>query len=146
MKTDSPALVVQALLTRICQIAYYEQLAMLNSPVPAATAFSLTAPIPLQWTGFGIGMVLVGIHSVIMVVIVVWFVRATRASLIGGYWQAVAQVVSDGTRMVLNEADRMDDGAVREWMRQGNVVESLEARRLLRSASYSRLVNWPLLN
>lgn len=114
MTTDSPALAVQALLTRICQIAYYEQLAMLNSPVPAATAFSLTASIPLQWTGLVIGMVLIGIHSVIMVVIVVRFVRATRVSLIGGYWQAVAQVVLDGTRAVLDEADRMDDGAVRK--------------------------------
>ncbi|OGE54767.1 hypothetical protein PENARI_c005G10456 [Penicillium arizonense] len=112
MTTASPALALQATLTRIYQMTYYEQLVRLSSPVAAETAFSLTATIPVRWTGFMLGLVLIGVHSVIMVVVIVLFVRSTEISFIGSYWQTVAQVVSKETRPILKQADRMDDGAV----------------------------------
>ncbi|RAL01596.1 uncharacterized protein BO80DRAFT_434175 [Aspergillus ibericus CBS 121593] len=130
--TASPALAVQALLTRIYQMAYYDQLVQLNSPVAAVTMFSLTAAIPVQWTGFVLGTVLIVIHSITVVVVLVRFVRSAEISFIGSYWQTVAQVVSKETRPILEEADRMDDGAVKGWAKREEVVESLGVRRVLR--------------
>ncbi|KAJ5502673.1 hypothetical protein N7463_005547 [Penicillium fimorum] len=123
--TASPALALQALLTRICQMAYYEQLVMLKKPVTAVTAFSLTVTIPVKWRGFMVGMMLIVVHSVIMVVVVVLFVRSTGISFIGSYWQAVAQIISKETQPILKEADHMNDGAIRKWVKSGKVVESL---------------------
>jgi hypothetical protein len=128
--TASPAFALQALLTRITQMAYYDQLVRLHSPVAATTAFSQIASIPVQWTGFAMGMMLIGIHSIIVLVVIVWFVRSTRISFIGSYWQAVAQVVSKGTQPILDVADRMDDVAVSKWtVREGVVVGSKTSRR-----------------
>lgn len=137
--TASPALALQALLTRICQMAYYEQLVKLTSPIPAVTAFSLTATIPVRWTGFILGMVLILVHSVIVVVVVVLFMRSTEISIIGSYWQTVAQVVSKDTVPILEEADRMDDKAVKEWAKQKKVVESLDDRWVVREGADGRV-------
>ncbi|UKZ76144.1 hypothetical protein TrVFT333_003840 [Trichoderma virens FT-333] len=136
--TASPALAVQALLTRICQMAYYEKLVQLSSPAAAMTAFSLTATIPVQWTGFALGTMLIVIHLAIMIVVFVQFVRLTEMSFIGSYWQTVAQVVSNETRPILDEADRMDDGAVRGWAKR-EVGRALGGRWVLRR-SFNRRV------
>ncbi|KAG2003882.1 hypothetical protein GB937_009375 [Aspergillus fischeri] len=137
--TASPALALQALLTRVCQMAYYEQLIKLKSPVTVVTAFSLTATVPVQWTGFVLGVVLIVVHSVIVVVIIFLFVRSTEISFIGSYWQTVAQVVSKDTQPILEEADRMDDGAVKEWAKGGKVVESSVNRFALRESAGGRV-------
>jgi hypothetical protein len=76
----------------------------------------------VQWTGFILGLVLVVVHSVIVVVMVVLFVRSTEISFNESYWQTVAQVVSKETQPILEELDRMDDGAVsgrRGWNHWG---------------------------
>ncbi|KAL6872848.1 hypothetical protein J3F83DRAFT_587834 [Trichoderma novae-zelandiae] len=119
--TASPALAVQALLTRICQMAYYDQLAMLNSPAAAMAAFSLTATIPVQWTGFILGTALIVTHLLIMMVVIVQFVRLTEISHLGSYWQTVAQVVSSETRPILDKAKWMNDDDIREWVKQEEV-------------------------
>ncbi|KAJ5977006.1 hypothetical protein N7501_000348 [Penicillium viridicatum] len=137
--TASPALALQALLARLCQMAYYEQLVKLATPVTAVTAFSLTTTIPVRWTGFILGMAFILVHSVIMVVIAVLFVRSTAISLIGSYWQTVAQVVSKETVPILEEADRMDDGAVEEWVKREKAVESPEDRWVLQGNADGRV-------
>ncbi|OKL60067.1 hypothetical protein UA08_04467 [Talaromyces atroroseus] len=142
--TASPALAVQALLTRIYQMAYYKKLAQLNSPVAAVTAFSSTATIPAQWTGFVLGLMLIVIHSTIVVVVIGWFVRLTEISFIGSYWQTVAHVVSEETRPILEEAGRTDDRAVRVWAKREAVVESLRCRWILRRSFSGRVTLGPV--
>lgn len=137
--TASPALALQALLARICQMAYYEQLVKLTTPATAVTTFSFTATIPVRWTGFVLGIILVLVHSVIVVVIAVLFVRSTEVSFIGSYWQTVAQVVSKETGPILEEADRMDDGAVEEWAKREKVVELSEDRWALQANADGRV-------
>jgi hypothetical protein len=75
------------------------------------------------------GMLLIGIHSVIVVAVVAWFARSTRISIIGSYWQTVAQVVSKDTQPILDVADQMDDAAVRKWAIREGVVDSNALRR-----------------
>jgi hypothetical protein len=129
--TSSPALALQALLTRICQMAYYDQLVKLDRPVVATTAFSLTATVPVQWTFFVLGVALIVIHSIIVMVVVVVFVISTEISFIGSYWQTVSQVVSKETQSILEVADQMDDDDVRKWAKREK-VELLSSRLALR--------------
>ncbi|CRL26948.1 unnamed protein product [Penicillium camemberti] len=137
--TASPALALQALLARLYQMAYYERLVKITTPATAVTTFSLTATIPVRWTGFVLGIVLVLVHSVIVVVIAVLFVRSTEVSFIGSYWQTMAQVVSKETEPILGEADRMDDEAVKEWAEREKAVESSEDRWVLRGNADGRV-------
>ena len=62
--------------------------------------------------------------------------RSTEISFIGSYWQTVAQVVSKETQAILDELDRMDDGAVREWAKG---VGSLGGRWALREGAGRRI-------
>lgn len=113
--TQSPALAVQALLGRIFQMAYYEYLVKLNTKVEATTSFSTTALIPQQWTGLAVVISLVAIHLVMMVTITILFLRSTRSSMLGNFWQAVSQVFSKDTEDVVQQADRMTDRNVLDW-------------------------------
>lgn len=115
-QTQSPAVALQALLTRICQMIYYNQLVRLEESGHANVTFSHTAMIPTRWTGFGVGMGLLLTHWVAVVIVATLFARYTRHSLLGNHWQAVSQVYSKETVEVLEEADRMDDREVERWV------------------------------
>jgi hypothetical protein len=123
--TGSPALATQALLARVCQMAYYEQLVKLEAIAIASTSFSSTGFIPTQWTGFAIAAVLLAAHFGIVAIATVLFLKYTRSSFIGNYWQAVSQVVSKDTMPILEKADRMKDEEVKRWVKS----ESLHLRR-----------------
>lgn len=116
-QTQSPAVALQALLTRICQMIYYETLLPLNETDRAENAFSHAAVIPTQWTGFGVGMGLLLSHWVVAAIVVGLFARYTRHSLLGNHWQAVAQVYSKDTMAVLGKADQMNDEEVKRWVK-----------------------------
>ncbi|BCS21740.1 uncharacterized protein APUU_22172S [Aspergillus puulaauensis] len=113
--TDSPALASQGLLTRAAQMAYYKDLVRDNTTESARTAFSTIASIPMQWTGFIVAVSLVAAHVTILLIILVIFIFSTHHSLLGHYWQAIAQVVSEDTIRVLEQADAMKDDEVAQW-------------------------------
>ncbi|EAW17171.1 uncharacterized protein NFIA_005330 [Aspergillus fischeri NRRL 181] len=116
-QTQSPAVALQALLTRICQMVYYETLLRLEQSGSAKTAFRRAALLPTHWTGFGVGMGLLLSHWVVVVIVAGLFARYTRHSSLGNHWQAVSQVYSKETVAVLEEADRMDDREVKHWVK-----------------------------
>ncbi|KAB8204859.1 hypothetical protein BDV34DRAFT_235611 [Aspergillus parasiticus] len=112
--TNSPALALQALITRGTQAAYYENL-MREDPITSAlTAFSSTTLIPARWDGFVAGVSIIVAHFIILALITVLFVIYTRNSMIGNSWQAVAQVVSEDMLPVLDQACMEKDGEVKK--------------------------------
>ncbi|KAJ5259769.1 hypothetical protein N7524_008831 [Penicillium chrysogenum] len=114
--TNSPALALQALITRGTQAAYYEHLMREDPTASALTAFSSTALIPVRWGGFVAGVSIIVAHFIILAVITVLFVIYTRNSMIGNSWQAVAQVVSEDILPVLDQACKEDDEKVeKRW-------------------------------
>jgi hypothetical protein len=115
-QTHSPAMALQALLTRICQMAYYDSLLLIDESKAAEVSFSDAAMFPTQWTGFGVGMGLLLVHWVVVAIVVGLFARYTRHSLLGNHWQAVSQVYSEDTAAILEKADRMKDRDVKRWL------------------------------
>ncbi|RAH65683.1 uncharacterized protein BO66DRAFT_395219 [Aspergillus aculeatinus CBS 121060] len=128
--TDSPALAIQALLTRIYQMCYYDQFAKFQATAASTTAFSTVESLPAQWTGFILGTVLVATHLVIVTIIIIQFIKQTDHSIIGNYWQTVSQVVSEETRPILEQADRMDDQEVKRWVKRN--LQHFKSHRILR--------------
>ncbi|OQE33078.1 hypothetical protein PENFLA_c001G10370 [Penicillium flavigenum] len=114
--TQSPALALQALITRGTQAAYYEHLMREDPTASALTAFSSTALIPVRWDGFVAGVSIIVVHFIILAVITVLFVIYTMNSMIGNSWQAVAQVVSEDMLPVLDQALPFDIGRMGAWL------------------------------
>ncbi|KAH8689901.1 hypothetical protein BGW36DRAFT_266682, partial [Talaromyces proteolyticus] len=112
--TNSPALALQALITRGTQTAYYEHLMREDPTASALTSFSSTALIPVRWDGFVIGVSIIVAHSIILAFITVLFVINTRNSMIGNSWQSVAQVVSEDVLPLLDQACKEKDGEVKK--------------------------------
>ncbi|KAM3450610.1 hypothetical protein MY3296_005981 [Beauveria thailandica] len=118
LDTNSPALALQALITRGTQAAYYEDLMREEPTALAATTFSSIALIPVRWDGFVAGVSIIAAHSVILALIVMLFMIHTRVSLVGNCWQAVAHVVSEDMLLSLDQACKEKDVEVRErWGR-----------------------------
>ncbi|RAK98758.1 uncharacterized protein BO80DRAFT_427109 [Aspergillus ibericus CBS 121593] len=139
--TASPALAMQVLLTRISQMAYYEQLVKLDAKAAASTAFFFASLIPVQWTGFSVGTALVAIHFIIVSIIAVQFLKFTEASVIGSFWQTVSQLASNENRPILEQADRMNDSEVKRWAKHQMV--DLKSRHVLRCREDGRIVLSP---
>lgn len=107
---------LQALLTRICQMIYYDQLLRFDESGHANITLSHAAVIPTHCTNFGVGIGLLLSHWVVVVIVAALFARHTRHSLLGNHWQAISQVYSKETADALVEADRMDDREVKRWL------------------------------
>lgn len=135
--TASPALAFQVLLTRIYQMAYYEELEKFKGTAVVSTAYSLTSSIPSQWTGLMIGTGLIAVHIVIVTVIAVQFLKHADNSIIGSYWQTISQIVSNETHPIFEQADRMNDEEVKRWAKRQ--FRNLKVRRSLRHQHNGRI-------
>ncbi|KAF4505952.1 hypothetical protein G6O67_007847 [Ophiocordyceps sinensis] len=113
--TDSPALALQAVLAMVCQTTYYDRLVIEENSASASTSFSSTTLIPMRWTGFMAATAIVATHLVVVVIVTVLFFHFTSSSLLGNCWQAVAQVVTEDTLPILEQADAMKDKEVERW-------------------------------
>ncbi|KAM6540339.1 hypothetical protein FALCPG4_002057 [Fusarium falciforme] len=108
-----PARAIQALLTRLYQMTYYDWLPDYNAEHPVTTVHSAQRLIPMRWTGLVIVLIPVGYHLILVFATVALFMIKTRASALGNAWQAVAQIAR--TTNALESADRMLDKEVDKW-------------------------------
>lgn len=118
-KTNSPALALQAMLARITQMMYYDKISQLNDQRPAVTSFATSIFLPVRWTGFIGAVVIVATHLAIVIAVTILFLKVTTHSLIGGYWQAISQVVTEDTIPILEHTDAMEDKQIKTWSKEG---------------------------
>ncbi|RMJ18958.1 hypothetical protein CDV36_001350 [Fusarium kuroshium] len=116
-ETQEPALAVQALMTRLYQMAYYDWLQSYDIEYAVGTIHAINALIPARWNGLGIVLGLVCLHLVLLLVTILLFATRTKSSMLGNAWQAVSQMVSPQTREIVESADRMRDEEVNQWIR-----------------------------
>ena len=119
--TGNPALAFQAFFTILTQMTYYDLLPQFDIASNATYSTSERVEVPNQWVGFGVVMVLLVVHAILIITAVVLFLSKTDHSLLGNAWQAVAQVSSSDTMDTVHQASNMTD---------------LEVKRLLRMNSY----------
>ena len=110
--TENPALALQALLTVLCQMLYYEALPKIIPGRAASTAFSSVVLVPARWSGFIGTAVILATHLAIVLIVTTAFLTYTSTSMLGNFWQGVSQVVTEETLPILKQADRMKDKEV----------------------------------
>lgn len=113
--TANPALALQALITTITSMNYYDCAYAFTNTAPATMYSTTEALAPVRWTGFLGVVAIISVHFCLMAVFLFHFSRNTEHSMIGRPWQAVAQVVSEDTAGAVEASTVLTDKEVRAW-------------------------------
>ncbi|KAF2818919.1 hypothetical protein CC86DRAFT_152529 [Ophiobolus disseminans] len=135
--TQNPALAMQALLTVLFSVRYYETFYAFALSAPGTFTYSVLASAPVRWTGFTIVVVILGVHLMLQVVVIAIFLVCTEHSDIGDSWKAIAQVVSENTLPAVTKAANLPEKYTKEWMDR-TYHESKVRFRLVRSEYHDR--------
>ena len=111
-ETGSPARALQSWLNVMTRQKFYDSLGRFVFAGEAQYAQSVRVFAPQRWGGFFGVVAVLGCHLLAMACVTVWFLRATRHTMLGNSWQAVSQVVSDATLPLLQRAGYMKDSEV----------------------------------
>jgi hypothetical protein len=135
--TQNPAVALQAALTVLFSVRYYESFYAFAEAAPGTFTYSVLSTAPIRWTGFIIVAVTIAIHLVLQVVGFTLFLTSTKYSDIGNCWKAIAQVVSEDTLPCITEAADATEGHAKEWMGRRYGEKNIRFR-LVKSASDGR--------
>jgi hypothetical protein len=121
--TRNPALSLQALFTVLLQMAYYDFLYEYDLEAPVEYKYSDKLDIPHRWRALGAVSGLLLLHSSLLLIALQMFFTRTEMSLLGNAWQAVSQVVSTDTAVVLHHGATTTDREVKGSMKQNGVTD-----------------------
>ncbi|KAH7351441.1 hypothetical protein BKA66DRAFT_575536 [Pyrenochaeta sp. MPI-SDFR-AT-0127] len=135
--TRNPALAMQALLTILFSMRYYDTSFTFSWYHPATLSFSTTVLAPAKWVGFVTVVVIIVVHAILSVLSIAIFVSSTESSIIGNSWQAVAQVVSEDTMPMVEQSASFTEKETKLRLQELGGGEG-ERYRLIRSSSTGR--------
>lgn len=114
LSTGSLARAISSLITTLSSMAYYDQMPQFERTSRTTQVFFTTVLFPRSHTGFWTVMIVLAFHSLLVACIVVAFTRHSRHTLLGNYWQSIAQLLGAETRVLLSDGRGKTDGRVRE--------------------------------
>ncbi|KAF3935672.1 hypothetical protein ABW19_dt0206951 [Dactylella cylindrospora] len=120
--TRNPALALQALLTVLMGIVYYDFLRDFDTSANSTIIFSTDVSAPAGWRGITIVGTVLGIHLILFFLIFIAFLRKTDVSLLGNFWMGVSQIVSDDTMEMIRFAENKKDKEVEEWCKENETA------------------------
>ncbi|KAJ4316893.1 hypothetical protein N0V84_007617 [Fusarium piperis] len=112
-QTEDPARAVQAMMTRLYQMQYYDFLPDFDFKQATETIYSTERLIPSRWIGLLVVFFLVAVHLLLVSIATALFIFRTRGSALGNIWQAVSQMASPETRQILESTDSKRDDEVK---------------------------------
>ncbi|KAF4449599.1 hypothetical protein F53441_7166 [Fusarium austroafricanum] len=114
-KDADPAPAVNALMTRLYQMTYYDRMDHYSLEFPVTTVNTTNRLMPLRWTGLIIVLVLIATHLGLVFMTMTLFVLETKTSALGIAWHTLAQTV----RMtnVVETADMMLDKEIKKQIK-----------------------------
>jgi hypothetical protein len=92
---------------------YYEYMTTRTANNSASAAFSSTVFISIQWAGFTGAITIVLLHYLIIIIITWLFLSRTGLSILGDYWHAFSQVISEDTIPIFDRVSQMEDKEAR---------------------------------
>ncbi|KAF2133450.1 hypothetical protein P153DRAFT_381879 [Dothidotthia symphoricarpi CBS 119687] len=116
--TNNPALALQAFLTVITQMAYYDFFPQFEVTGRSTHTASSTVVVPMQWVGFIVIMVLLAIHFILILAATILFLTKTKHSLLGNAWQAFAQIASKDVDHTIQYAANTTDNEVQQFLKK----------------------------
>ncbi|KAK6858020.1 hypothetical protein PG995_005719 [Apiospora arundinis] len=100
-ETDNPASAIQTLFTMMFQMKYYGRSHAFGASGRANYDLGESVSIPVRWSGLYGTLTIVILHLVLVFLIAGLFSACTGVTLLGNYWQAVCQTVSEDTAPLL---------------------------------------------
>jgi hypothetical protein len=121
-KTGSPALALQALLTVLMQLSYYDVFPLYDVYYPATVGLAEDVLIPRRWNSFAGVIGILGLHFVLVSIAVILFITRTEMSLLGNAWQAVSQVMSTDTADAVHHGAMATDDEVKDTVKNSGIA------------------------
>jgi hypothetical protein len=110
--TGRAAVAVDAYLMMLARSWYYSLLPKFSVPGYITSSFSTEILLPVYWNGLTTVIVLVTINIITVWMTTMLYLRHTRHTMIGNFWQAVSQLTSKATVHVLEKGCNMKDDEV----------------------------------
>lgn len=111
--TGNPSLALQSLLTVWNQMEYFGNSWRWQKSM-ATYVMTNDLSIPATYRGLSMVIAMVTAHFLVLGTTLFLFLRRTDATMIGNAWQSVAQVVSDDTLPILDQAGDLRDKEVKK--------------------------------
>jgi hypothetical protein len=127
--TGNPALALQAYLTTLCAIAYYDRIPTFDKAAPSTRILLTQVTRPLGWAGYIIVLSVLVVHLLLVVIITLIFFRTGKLSRVGNAWAVVSQLLGPETEAWIRDVDTLDDKTVKKWLKargKHNVLVQLE--------------------
>ncbi|KAL7623414.1 hypothetical protein AAE478_007096 [Parahypoxylon ruwenzoriense] len=113
--TNRPALAIQTILTMMAMSLHYANLVTLDIPEEVSITTSVSATVPVRWTGLAIVVGIVAANILCIIAITVSFLLRTRFSKQGHFWHTVSQLISERTVDILQASpESRDEHAVKQ--------------------------------
>jgi hypothetical protein len=101
--TGDPSLALQAQLTSLLRMAYYDWVPLFDWNSTQITTSFVDRQLPASQTGLWIIIGFMAAHWILVLSILVWFCRSTKFTLLDNAWQVVAQMYSSETEQLLKD-------------------------------------------
>ncbi|KAF5705173.1 hypothetical protein FMUND_12196 [Fusarium mundagurra] len=115
--TKDPALALQAFLTTVCSICYYDRIAMFDEVGPSLQVSLVQVTRPLGWTAFIAVAAVTVLHLILVLSVLLMFRRSGNLSRIKNAWASVSQLLGPVTKDWIRDADTVDDKKVKAWLK-----------------------------
>ena len=137
-ESKSLAVALEAVFSTVRQTLYYNGLPRLMGPEhKVSVVLSVEAQYPTRWIGFGFVMGGIALHWLLLLLGGILFRERARSTMLGNAWQAIAQMVTDETMPLLEQADGMEDKEVADVLRKTG--RDKESMGVLRSRARNRV-------
>ncbi|KAF2140551.1 uncharacterized protein K452DRAFT_359604 [Aplosporella prunicola CBS 121167] len=127
-ETNDPSLALQAQLTNLVRMIYYDALTMFSHNTTAITTTFETHVYPKYRRGIIAIFVNIGAHIAFMTTVIALFATCTRYSLLDNAWAALAQISTRATEGLLRTATLKSDDQVQAQLKENG--RSREAVRI----------------
>lgn len=113
---------LQTAITILSGMTYYDQMGQFDKTTSARMTMFQVASVPVAHRGLAVLAAALLVHSGVLAVVLVLFLRRTSFSRLGACWSALAQVgVGDGVAEHLRYTTLLGDGQVEREMRRRGV-------------------------
>lgn len=115
--SGSAATALSTLIFILSKIAYYNQMPYFETLAESQEVAFQTVLYPQSQRGFWAVLVVVSVQWMLVIAVTTSFMKSKRHTTLGNHWQAVSQVMSAETEMLIKDSTRATDREVREVLK-----------------------------
>ncbi|KAI1877333.1 hypothetical protein JX265_003341 [Neoarthrinium moseri] len=117
-ETGRPARALSAILIILAQNSYYDALSLSDARQEVTTLSAVPVRVPVRFNGLNAVACIVVVELFCVVAITALFLRRTRFSMQGNFWQVVSQIVCEETWPILEQSSDLQDKEVVHLLQQ----------------------------